>query len=172
MARRNKTSKSKGRTPSAPYGAMPPDIANPWPSPPRPVLPLGSLLPSPTRSYRILQDVEDRRTFHPNPLRRARSLSRPNHLLKAFLLNANARSAQGRSAAKRSDRTPGSTKAVSTGGRFPSPSIRIGFHDPALICVRRAQRKEVLFAKSKGRTIKSKRAPKKNYYSSILCRSK
>lgn len=120
------------------------------------------------RSGRLLTEVEDRRTFHPASVRPAASLRRPNHLLRAVVLHSlNAR--------ERSDRLAQPQRGVRArpglGVRVSAP-VRVGFRAPqsVLICIRRQRRREVLAAKGVlGVKRKHLRAPKRNYYSSVVC---
>lgn len=148
-----------------------PTIANTWDLPPVPVLPVPDIF-IPPRSSPLLRQVEDRRTWNPQRIRPAASLRRPNHLLSVgHYPNAKPRSGQvhlGR-VAHPGLRT-GSTKTARPGWAGPPYSIR--FHQPkwVIVCMRRETRREVLFAKSKGRSPKVKRQKRRNAMSNISCR--
>lgn len=91
--------------------------------------------------FRPLRVFEDRRTWHPDRTRPAASFSTPRHRL-AVDGQLGARLGRRQTAIKRA-----SGLAM---GSFPSS--RVAFQSPSrvLICVRRAQRREVLFAKGIG----------------------
>lgn len=106
---------------------------------PRPI----ALLP---RSGRTLQDIEDRRTYHPGPVRNARTRRQWAHVLVV------------------------TRKPVVPKGR-PALSSRVAFANPreVLVCVRRKRRKEVLHAKGvAGR--KGIKRYRRNEYSEVSCR--
>lgn len=97
----------------------------------------------PINASTLLREIEDRRTFHPEQAQRAaRSFSSPRHKL---------------------------TIPKKHLGNIKLPSA-IGFKDPdrVLICVRRKQRREVLFAKKKHRKGAGGKK-RRNWYSTIQC---
>lgn len=102
-------------------------------------------LETPRRRRPNLRQVEDRRQWHPEGPRRAPGAR--NRFAPRLV-------------------TPG---WVPLGGDLPT--AKIGFADPlnVAVCVRRKQRREVLFAKHKaGR--RGQRRPKRNWFSNIKCR--
>lgn len=100
-------------------------------------------LPPQINASNLLREIEDRRDFHPERAARpARSFKSPRHQL---------------------------TIPKNQMGNMKLPSA-IGFKDPdrVLICVRRKQRRSVLFAKKKHKKgAGSKRS--RSYYSNIQC---
>lgn len=101
---------------------------------------LSSLLISKLDPLGLLQQIEDRRTYHPEGLQRpARAFKKAQHKLVA--------------PKTRSSKVP-------QGVQFYTPGT-------ILICVRRAVRREVLFAKNKGGG-RHKR-PRRNHYSDVQC---
>lgn len=91
--------------------------------------------------------IEDRRTYHPDPIRRVAYLSvnKPARLTLRENTRYNA---------------PSFTKAL------------VAFAEPKklALCVRRSQRKQVLFAKGIGGSKRPQRRPRKNEFSDISCR--
>lgn len=128
----------------------------------------------PLRSWQhLLREIEDLRTWHPDPVRPAASWRSPRHRLSAVLpKKQKARSAQGQLVhAVHPALRPGRTKDGRPG--WAGPPVRIGFAKPLnlAVCVRRAQRREVLFAKSKGRGPgRPMRPRKRNRWSNYSCR--
>lgn len=130
--------------------------------PVRPTRPLVSVSPSTVN----LRELEDRRLFHPDPVRPARNLSSEVHRLVApeFVPKR---------AFKRDPRT-GKMKAY----RINQPQAVFGrsgqvFQEAqrVLICIRRAMRVEVLHAlKKTGRGGAKRRKPRRNEYSHIRCK--
>lgn len=93
-----------------------------------------------------LNEIDDRRTFHPaGPARNAVSFHSSTHTLVI----------------PPTTQHPTRSVDVPAGVAFQAP------HD-VLICVRRKQRKEVLHATKKAGKSGQKR-PRRNYYSEILC---
>lgn len=102
-------------------------------------------------SSRILHEIEDRRTYHPDgPTRPARSYDKPVHRLTVPVHPKNVN--------KRSTASAALPRTV----QFEAPKR-------VLVCIRRQKRKEVLFALKK--TGKGARARKhrQSFYSSIRC---
>ena len=99
---------------------------------------------SPTKILtNTLRDIEDRRTFHPEGQKRpARSLNRSQHRL-----------------------------VLPDKKTSPSLPHRVQFDAPkkVLICIRRKQRKEVLFAKRKTGKGARARRHRRSYFSEITC---
>lgn len=94
-----------------------------------------------------LTAIEDRRTYHPLKVQRpARTISgHPSGPVTP-------------------KKTPTRSRAfVAHGLKFPDPTGRV------VICVRRKQRREVLFAKKKTRAGARARARRRNWYSNIGC---
>lgn len=119
-----------------------------------------------------LRAFEDRRTWHPDgPRRPARSFNKWNHRLTAKSLS---RSMVGPYGATNAIRVGTIARGFTRRARPKTATFNrssVAFQTPSkvLICVRRKQRKEVLFAKRKtGRG--GQRRPRFNYYSSISCR--
>lgn len=102
-------------------------------------------------SASILSDIEDRRTYHPDgPARPARSLDRPTHTLTLPVHPKNV------------NKSRASSSSLPTTVQFEAPR-------KVLVCIRRAQRKQVLFALNKtGKGAKAKRH-RRSFYSSIRC---
>lgn len=128
------------------------------------------------RSSLNLRFVEDRRTWYPTPFRPAATLRGPNYKLRVVspppYAKRPAKAAKGRlGRVAHPGLRPEALQLHRPG--WAGPPVHVGFKTPAsvMICVRREQRKEVLFAKSKGRAPgRPKRRPRKNSYSSISCR--
>lgn len=102
----------------------------------------------PTYNTSYLSTIEDRRTYHPAGIyRNARSFNNSYHTLII------------------PKRKPSNIK------KYSYPTHTIGFKQPdkVLICVRRKQRREILFAKNKTGRGGQKR-PHYSYYSTIHCR--
>lgn len=116
------------------------------------------------RSVRSLMPIEDRRTWHPDRYRPAAMLSRPRHRLT--ILGAPG-AKRPRYDAKRTSYLPDYPRrasAVPTKVHFKgAPSV--------LICIRRKQRREVLFARGgPAGPPRPFRKPRWNQYSKIACR--
>lgn len=114
----------------------------------------------PSMSVRtILQQLEDRREWHPEgPARAARGFFIPRHRLVA------------RVSSPQSGRTSSSFQSPFLPSLSSVP-ISVGFQAPkqVAICVRRKVRKEVIFAKGKaGRGVR-RRPPTRNFYSEVIC---
>lgn len=129
------------------------EVFTPTPSLTAPLSPLVRPLVSPP-SRTILQEIEDRRTYHPlGDSRPARySTGGPSHL------KTKDRPAHDRFANVR--RFTSGTKAA------------VVFSDPdnVAICVRRKSRREVMFAKRRaGMSGPRRRKPRRNWYSAIKC---
>lgn len=114
---------------------------------PGPVQPAPLLSPSSNpfgATYDVLTDIEDRRTFHPDGyFREARDLSG----------------------------TPTSARLRDTRSRTARHQV-LALDDhrhPVLVCVRRKQRREVIFAKRKHRKGAGARRRRRNYYSNVRC---
>lgn len=106
------------------------------------------------RSGRLtLRTVEDRRTFHPERYRPAAGLRNQRH--KLVLLNAS----------KKAARNPLRPFSLPT-------TARIGFRGArsVVICMRRRMRREALWALNRVGRGAPRRRPRRNAYSSILCR--
>lgn len=121
------------------------------------------------RPIPVLREIEDRRTFHPDPIRDARSFDTPYHRL---VVSKPLRPSSYVNPFSRSSSL--SPRAVSPRAfRSPVLSPSVAFHAPekVLICVRRAVRKEVMFAKkfAGGRGGRQRR-PKYNWFSSVSCK--
>lgn len=119
-----------------------------------------------------LRSIEDRRTYHPDPVRPAASLRNPRHrLIAPPLLNAliGPKGRKGRLAATRGFR-PEARKAVAAGGRLPT-QIAFRGAQSVLVCIRRHKRREALFARSiAGGSTKRFRRPRRSVWSNISCR--
>lgn len=125
------------------------DIANRLPAP------LAAVLLPRSMPFRDLSVYEDRREYHPDPVRPAAGFLRSRHRLML----------------------PQVTKKPAGVGQrasiFPAPSHRITFRSPSstIVCVRRNQRKEVLHAIGKAGK-RGQRRPRQNAFSEISCRRK
>lgn len=115
------------------------------------------------RSVRSLMPIEDRRTWHPDPVRPARSLTKRAVRLGVHPLNA--------LGAKR----PSSPRAKRGYGVLPdllrsarTVPFRVGFAggSEALVCVRRHVRRAVMISKGIG----SRKPRKWSTFSKIVCR--
>lgn len=117
------------------------------------------------RSVRALWAFEDRRTFHPDPVRPYRTLT--NRAARIGLLKAKG--------AKRPRKAPRSGLRLEPGlvpGREAVP-YQVGFsgRSAALVCVRRHQRREVLFARGgPAGPPRPFRKPRWNQSSKLVCR--
>lgn len=130
------------------------EVSTPTPSLTVRLSPSARPLVAPSPSRTILQDIEDRRTFHPlGNARPARfSTGGPSHL------TTKDRPAHDRFAGIRKFNS--GTKAAVV---FAAP-------DNVAICVRRKSRREVLFAKRRaGKGGARRRAPRRNWFSAIKC---
>jgi len=105
----------------------------------------------PAARFSVLQQIEDRRTFHPEGVARpARGYRIARHRLQVV--------------GPGTDVVPGLFSA-------PVVPVGVGFAAPrqVAICVRRRVRKEVIHALGKaGRGVK-RRLPRFNYYSEVIC---
>lgn len=117
---------------------------------------------SPPRSVRPLLAIEDRRTFHPEPYTRpAAMFTRPRHRLQMAM------------GAKRPATAPAKRGyAVAPDYRVALPhQIRFKGANSVLVCVRRNQRREALFALKKAGKGRSTRVARKwSSYSKISCK--
>lgn len=125
---------------------------------------LNTLLRPPAQSYSvqpivhhtspsssILSDIEDRRTYHPDgPARPARSIDRPTHTLTLPVHPKNVNKS-------RSD-----LSSLPRTVQFQAPK-------KVLVCIRRQQRKEVLFALRKTGKGAKARKHRRSFYSDIRC---
>ena len=113
----------------------------------------------PGRIRTILQELEDRREWHPEgPARSARGFFIPRHRLVA------------RVSSPQSGRTSSSFQSPFLPSLSSVP-ISVGFQAPkqVAICIRRKVRREVIFAKGKaGRGVR-RRLPTRNFYSEVPC---
>lgn len=114
------------------------------------------------RSGRYLLEIEDRRTFHPERYRNAAGLRNQRHRLRSVLI------AMG---AKRPRQSPRSGLRLMPGPGVRA-SARVAFRGPqsVVVCVRRRQRREVLWALRRAGRGAPRRRPRRNAFSSILCR--
>lgn len=115
---------------------------------------LRSVLPS-RPSPVDLRLFEDRRHYHPDPVRPANSFTRTRHRLKLYTNQP-----------RQSSHSPSRINVYT-----PSVAVGVGFDRPrrVLVCVRRKQRREVIFAKNKhGKSGQKK--PKFNRFSKVRCR--
>lgn len=107
-----------------------------------------------------LREIEDRRTWHPEGVSRpARSFNRSRHLLTVYKSPHKEITIQG------GYQSPFAIKKL-----FDTVPVGVQFQTPykVLICVRRQQRKEVMFAKNKaGRG--GQKSPIYSEYSSVRC---
>lgn len=118
----------------------------------------------PTRNWirpnPVLTYYEDRRQWHPEgAYRPARSFSQPRHRLTIV-------------EPRRASQPYSSWRSPYLRSNF-SLTQRVAFQKPekVLVCVRRQQRREVLFARKKtGRGAGRRSKPRFNFYSSISCR--
>lgn len=126
----------------------------------RPTAPLVSPVPSPSQT--ILREIEDRRTYHPlGEFRPARfRTGGPSRItVKDRPYNGRYKYADPHRTSKNIHLNSGTKAPVS----FVAP-------DGTLLCIRRKQRKEVLFAKRKaGRGGSHRRRYRRTPYSSIKC---
>lgn len=102
-------------------------------------------------SSQVLSDIEDRRTWHPQAEQRpARSFDRPTHSLVV-------------------PRHPKNVNKSRAGASALPHQVQFDAPNKVLVCVRRAQRKQVLFAlKKTGKGAKA-RKHRRSYYSDIRC---
>lgn len=114
------------------------------------------MFPSPSLAVRLprplrvsLSQVEDRRAFHPL------SSWRPARLLSGH------------------PAPPVVPKSAPPGrsfrGRFPFHGLRFAVPERVVICVRRHERREVMFAKKRAGK-RGQRKPRRNWYSAISCK--
>ena len=92
----------------------------------------------------VLQDIEDRRTFHPD-----------GYFRQALDLSATPAPARMRDTRSRT-------------ARYQVPALDHNRH-PVLVCVRRKQRREVIFAMKKNGKGARARRRRRNYYSNVRC---
>lgn len=126
----------------------------------RPTAPSVSPLPSPART--ILQEIEDRRTYHPlGDARPARfSTGGPSRIsVKDRSYNGRYRYADPHRTSKNIHLNSGTKAPLS----FASP-------DATIVCVRRKTRKEVLFAKRRAGRGGKQRRHRRTLYSGVQCK--
>lgn len=119
-----------------------------------------------------LQDIEDRRTWHPERVRPFASLWTPRHRLEVLPppnASIRAQRGKGRLVATRGFR-PEAHQTRPAGGRLPI-GIRFRGAQSVLVCIRRQRRREVIAAKhGLGRKGPRRRRARRNASSSISCR--